>query len=393
MTFFSFGASKPNTYLVLTLGSSHASATLVRAAAAHEKKPEIIATVSKTNGPTESKTVKEHLGATTNTLSQCITTLMRENPCAITEVYCFLASPWCTATLVPIVYTQNESFVVTERLLHAIQTKEVTQFLSQVNQTYVHDGTSAEFLEQQRTVLYVNGYSTQSPFGKQATLLETNLYIAALPSMVRHAVNELVAHLTHVSRVTFHPFMLAAHTVVRDTLRTVPDFLLLDVGADATELLLVKKGVMVGSGSFPYGKNFLYTKLQSALSIPYDEAVSLLSLYLGNALEEGKRAVLERTLSQLEIEWVRAFQEALENAKHEPGMAPAIVLAGHATVLPWFERALRSEDFHRYTLATDHFTIFSLQEELLSQHIKIPAHYPFGVSALIETLFIRNNLV
>lgn len=393
MTFFSFGASKPNTYLVLTLGSSHAAATLVRVGTTDEKKPEIIATVSKTNAPTEGKTLKEHLGATTNTLSQCITTLMRENPCAIKEVYCFLASPWYTATLIPISYTQPQPFTVNERLLQSLQTKESQQFLTQTNQLYERDGTNAELLDQSVTTLFLNGYTTESPIGKQATLLETSLYVSAMPTMVRHAVTELVSNLTHTSRITFHPFMRAAYTVVRDTLLTVPDFLLLDVGADVTEMLLVKKGVMVGSGSFPYGKHFLYTRIQHALSISYDEAASLLSLYLGNALEEGKRATLERTLSQLETEWVRVFQEALEHAKHEPGMAPAIVLAGHAATLPWFERALRSEDFHRYTLATDHFTIFSLQEELLSQHVKIPPQYPFGVSALIETLFIRNNLL
>lgn len=393
MTFFSFGASKPNTYLVLTLGSSHASATLVRAGTTNEKKPEIITTVSKTNAPLLGKTLKEHLGATTNTLSQCITTLMREHPCAIREVYCFLASPWYTATLIPVTYTHGEAFWVTERLLQTIQTKEAAQFLSNANTMYSAEDTPAELLEQHYTTLAINGYTTPSAIGKQATLLETNLYIAAMPTMVRHAVTELVAHLTHTSRVLFHPFMLAAYTVVRDTLLTVPDFLLLDIGAEATEMLLVKKGIMMGSGSFPYGKHFLYTQIQNGLSVSYQEAVSLMSLYLENALEEGKRAVLERTLSQVEKEWVRVFQEALEYVKHEPGMTPAIVLAGHAATLPWFERALRSEDFHRYTLATDHFTIFSLQEELLSQHLQIPPHYPFGVSALIETLFIRNNLL
>ncbi len=393
MGLFSSSSDSKGAHLVLDIGSGHAGAALIRYVSVKGKRvPEILASTSRPIALEENTTFKTFLAGAMKSLSRSLAELQKTHPQAIRSVHCFFSSPWYAAEIRNVVLEKKTPFTVTKRILDELYTKEVRMFTEETLGRYKEAGETARLIEQKITAVYLNGYSVANAVGKRAKSIEMNIYLAVSPELVLAAVEETVAKVFHSRKIQFHSFTLAAYTVARDTLITVPDFLLVDVGGEVTDFLLVKKGVVSGIASFPYGRTFLYRSIAAKYASSLQDAQTMLSLYVAGTLEESKRLALERLFTETESEWLRAFQKALQLAEKEPGMAPTIVLSGSADTMPFFENILKSEDFHRYSLDADSFSVIPLREELMRPHVNASPGSAAGASSMIESMFINSIL-
>lgn len=393
MGFFSSANDSKGAHLVLDIGSGYVGAAFVRFVSVKGRKvPEIIASAVRPIVVDQNNTFPLFLASAVKALSRALVEIQKTHPHAIKTVHCFFSSPWYMSEIHTAVYQRKTPFVVTKRILDEVYQKEVTEFTGRTLKRYKEAGEEVQRIEQKVTAVHLNGYPVGSALGKRTQCLEMSIYLAVCPQSVLTAVQETVAKIFHVRHIDYHTYMLAAYTVARETLVTVPDFLLIDVGGEVTDVLLVKKDVVSGVASFPYGYHSLYRQIAAQYNLPLGDIETLMSLYVAGTLEERKRTALQRVLQDAQREWLRMFQESLELAQQEPGIPGTIVLSGGGSILSVFEETLQSEDFHRYTLGTDRFSIVPLRSELLRPYVNASPGSAAGASWMIESMFITTIL-
>ncbi len=171
------------------------------------------------------------------------------------EAFVSLASPW-QDTLVRIERVEEaHPFTFTHALVRDIVGKT-----TELKNDRVESGESV-------IATILNGYETSKPFGKKVKRADI---VVLSSSIERTAVEKVEAslratyHLRHPSITAFAPL---AYGVFRDIYPHEKNFIVLDVSGEATDIALVKNGLLASVISTPNGVNHLI-RASGTLAIP-----------------------------------------------------------------------------------------------------------------------------
>jgi hypothetical protein len=149
----------------------------------------------------------------------------------ISHVYVALSAPWQHSVVSSRKIEQDKPFIFTHQsLTEAVGTEVVEK----------------PGMERVR-------YEVSEPFGKKVNRAELILLSSSIDSDLMECVGKAVRKALHEKNVTFDAFMPQAYSVMRDLYPHQRDFILMDIGNDATEALLAKHGLLVSLTSMPHG--------------------------------------------------------------------------------------------------------------------------------------------
>ncbi len=242
----------------------------------------------------------------------------------VKDVSLVFSSPWYISQTKIARMQKEKPFTFTESMLKEMMDSEKTSYEKAAAITSKTKEKGIELLEQKVIQIKLNGYETAKPFGKTAFSAEANIFSSFTDSLLLKQVKDAVLSSFHPKKVEIHSYPGVAYSVLRDIFPGEDNFIIVDAGGEATEISLVKNGVLLETFSFPMGHNHTLRKISEDLNISRDIAVSSLSPFLDGKTftkteGEGK---LGNIVEAEKNEWSECFQSALKNLS-EQGTVPS----------------------------------------------------------------------
>lgn len=253
-------------------------------------------------------------------------------PQKIEHVAFFLAAPWSTITLKSVHFSRTKPFKMNASVLERMLTGE-----SKIST----DASSAMPLEIEKTAvsLRLNEYRAERLNDSMVTAVDVTLATTNSYASLHDSLLELTHSFSHNVDVTFHSFGLPASHALQTLKPDISDALLLDIGAEVTEILQIKRGALVGRATAPVGSNVYLRTLKAHANINQAEADSALKL----AETEGTRLSdeLSKPLMGAGRVWLKGLSSALVPLA-ENGLPIQMYILSDARVSSWIQSTIES---------------------------------------------------
>jgi hypothetical protein len=153
------------------------------------------------------------------------------------------------------------------------------------------------------------------------------------------AARETIAKALGPRKAIFHSFGLAAFTVLRD-LAGAENCILLDVGAEVTDVMVVGGGIPLETLSFPIGNNYLVRKAAERLETPPEEAATLMSLSEQQGASPDVAKAVDEILADAGEKWNKALDESLAKISEQIELPGRVLCIVEGKTAPRFLRFL-----------------------------------------------------
>lgn len=230
----------------------------------------------------------------------------------VNELHITYASPWYLSQTKTITITNEEPFTLTEKVVREVVDREVQGMLAGKGKNEF-GGASGDLsiIEERITNIRLNGYPTNSPYGKKTDRAALTLFVSALPRNFREAVEGALER--HVSAaLTFHhslPLMLFSG--IRDTYAAERDFVVACIGDEVTDVAYARDETLSDTGSFPFGRSHLIRRTAKDLSRTTEEASSLVDVTTHEHLDEAARAGSAKVVGSNAGAWTDELMKTL----------------------------------------------------------------------------------
>ncbi len=389
-----FGVSaskgKEELALVFDIGSSSVGGALFYREPT--KIPKIIFSVRESIPIQKEMDIDAFLLSTVKSLDNVASKICSKGLGAPSRVFCVLSSPWHVSQTRVIHYEKNTVFNFTTELADSLTEKEIKLFESEHLEKYMETGSKIRPIELKNMQTTLNGYPTSNPLGQKASTLSMALFVSMSPEQFLSKIEEAIdRHFSHLT-IKFSSFAMAAFTVTRDLFVNQPNFLLVDIGGELTDISMTKKDILLGSISFPIGINFIIRGVSLGLSISLDEAQSMLSIFKDGHATAAVEEKLKPVLDKLKIEWLKKFQESLVNMSNDISIPSTIFMTTDKEWADFFSEIIKNEQFNQYTLTESKFQITFLGTEALHGASQFSDEVNRDTCTIMESIYINRYL-
>lgn len=245
-------------------------------------------------------------------------TLAKAAPGAKIEyVQCTIASPWSYTVTKKINYEQDEPFEVTPELLHELANGAKEKSEETVAEHQVASELGLTIATKATLNTFLNGYATKSPEFKQAsklTLVHTSM---VTQTYLLDAIKDVQQKVFPNTNLEIFTYASVFNCVVADALPQHRNVALLDVTHEATEISMVREGILSYVTHTPYGLYSLARELSAITGDPLSQAHKLLyredfADYVAG-LSKTKQAEIETLFTN----YVEQLQELLQQTGDE----------------------------------------------------------------------------
>ncbi|MEK7596226.1 MAG: hypothetical protein AAB564_01615 [Patescibacteria group bacterium] len=337
--------SKSKTKLLLALDVNASSVRAVVFKARKNGKPEIIrifkntaAILPEASFPVLLKKIKRNLAeifkeVRKSALSFSVASRYL-NSAKIDGVFVSLSSPWYFAQPKIIGIKKQEDFELTEEILNQQLEMGIRSVKEKLGENFYISKDEFTVLESCFFKSLLNGYRVSDLKNKKIKTAELYAYISvALLDLIKE-IKRMAGENLDVDNVHFHSSSFILFEKMRETFGREESFLIIDVGEEITETMIVKNGFIKEISSFSKGGNFIVRRMASSLKIAPEEASSYLKMYNRNELIEDLKLKVENLLKEAFFEWKKSLKEILDNFYRFEGPLPERIFVFSAAPFP-----------------------------------------------------------
>ncbi|MEK7602261.1 MAG: hypothetical protein AAB472_02145 [Patescibacteria group bacterium] len=170
----------------------------------------------------------------------------------------------------------------------------------------------------------LNGYEITNPVGKKAKRAESFVLSSFIRTDLMDLLRKKIRKAFHQGDIEFDAFMPELYAVTRDLYPHQRDFLVLDVGNEATDILLVKHGLLVSITSLPHGiAEILRAARGAGLSSPTVPLAGPSSM-----IDSARNSAFATSVADAQAIWIGQMKSSLlAIAKLEPLPRTVLLLA------------------------------------------------------------------
>ncbi|MEX0931337.1 MAG: hypothetical protein WDZ88_01160 [Candidatus Paceibacterota bacterium] len=284
----------------------------------------------------------------------------------IEHVLVLFASPWFISQTRRIHFEKKEEFELQPDILSEITSKEIEDFLLEGSRKKVIDKEDTLSVIDQATVqIKLNGYEVSEPFNKKAKTLDTAIFLSVISIKIKKDVTRAIESVFGVREINFHSFPLACFTALRDNFVTSKDFVVADMSGEVTDVSIIRDGVLKEVFSAPVGKNVLIRDISNQFTTVSDEALSMLSLYVNDSLDEKSRVKVEEVLARAVEKLKTFFSSIITSVESSANMPKQVFLLADKQAYEWFSHFLAVKDNEQVTFNNEKFRISFVREQTL----------------------------
>jgi hypothetical protein len=304
---------------------------------------------------------------------------------APSQIFCTLSSPWFMLKTRHITIAEEKEFLITEKTVDAFLQNDLEHMKEDLKGTLPDNDIA--IIERKILHTKLNGYEVKNPYGKKTTQMEMIATISISSKKVVAAIENRVQNLFHGKTLHFGSFPVALFSAVRDIFPAEKDFLILDITGEATDVSLVNGDLLIGSTSFPRGKNFFVREISAALKTPHGAALTLFNMFFHDMLDTKKKAAVSESIQKGKIDWTHRFEKGMKTLIKEGVNPRKVFFSADADVAPFFRDML--EESREIGGTKLDFDVQYLDQEIVSRFVTCESEVMRDPFLTIEALLAR----
>lgn len=263
------------------------------------------------------------------TLKQTLESIPRVD--TIQKTHIVLADPWYQAETRAIVSESVKPLRISmATALHAIE--------KQREEAGTQKRTGRRMVESLITQLYVNGYPTTLSKTVHGTSLTTHVYESeADESFIAKTTTIIQDNFPHAP-LSFHTRAFVMFAVLRN-FRVEDSFVMLDIGAETSEVVIAHRDALRFTHSFPVGTLTLAREIANGGSLA--DALARLQLYTKGELSEDEMSSFNLKFEVMGKNWFSEYQKASDSAFKNIAVPQIAFLLSDQDSLQWLHRMMQ----------------------------------------------------
>jgi hypothetical protein len=262
-----------------------------------------------------------------------------------------IGAPWQKTQVRVEVVAETKPFVFSEAILSEITKKGVA-----VPAGYVKSGESV-------IATLLNGYETPKPFGKKVTRAELIILSSLLDKKVADAVEKILRKTYHTHALLLTTFASVSYTAFRDIFPHEKDFLVLEVSGEATDIVSVKRGLLMDVSTIPHGVNDLVRAERSGSEV----------------------AEIEKT-------WLATIEKTLKETAVRQALPRTLFLLADTEAREYLKRLLDSTSMRSLWLTSDPLRVISIVPAQFAEFVKTRGEAVGDVYLALLALYSKKSL-
>lgn len=344
-----------------SVGGAHA---LIKKGAQVKHEKIIILAQSRIDAVTqEDLTIERFVSDTLKGIESVATTIRTLDAHQPEYIQVVLASPWYSSQTRSINYNKTTPFICTEKLLNELISKEIEYILTNEEKRFGKLGKEYFIIEKQLSLVKLNGYVTQAPYGKKVTSVELFLTITIVPTAIITQFTDLIRRLYGTRKIGFTTSPYTTFIATRD--HTTQECVVLDIGEEITDVAFIKNDLFLYQHSFPMGTYELYRSVARATGNTLSEVKALLETYRLQKLTGLAKSSIDTAITSFIISWQKQLQTIIDNG-HYGFSVPS---RWYIVTDPRFEQSIRT------AISTDSFLAHKASTAI-TPIIITEKHYP-----------------
>jgi cell division ATPase FtsA len=203
--------------------------------------------------------------------------LIQKNPHAkIKYVQVSITAPWSYTITKVIGYNKEEPFEITEALLSTLINEAQKKIAEELDENTLAAELGLEIMTRATTDIQANDYKLDDPKGKIAKTITLTQVSAVAQTYLTNAIEEIQQKVFKHSTLEHYSFMLIFHCIIRELYTQMSEHCLIDITYEATEIGVVRGGILRYCTHTPIGISTLARTLVIVLDIPLEEAYAFL---------------------------------------------------------------------------------------------------------------------
>ncbi|MBP6856491.1 MAG: hypothetical protein KBC42_00835 [Candidatus Pacebacteria bacterium] len=392
MGLFSHSRKEPHIALLIDIGSGSVGASLISYSYTKDgtlEKPVVLYALRKSFTLTASASYDQLITLMRKNLREILGTIHDVKLGIPDKVYTVLSAPWYTSQTRTIVYNKKPAFVVSEKLVNDLVKKEIDFFKETVAAEIEGE---AYIIENTIQSLTLNGYSLTDPIGKKAEELKISLFLSLSPRQVIDVIHEEVEQIYRLKKIQFSSGGACCFVSLRDVFPNEESFIVVSVGSEVTDVVLVRNHTLATAFTFPKGSHSVYRTISESLSIDLQDAKTrALLCENGHASAEMIRTV-SPLLLKARSEWVDMFSKSLSMYVNDLSIPHTVFVLAPNDLGCWYRDSIVNESFHQYTLTEKDFNVILVGSETLHEYITQKDGVTQDSFMSLQSLFIRRYL-
>lgn len=300
----------------------------------------------------EKLSLKEIFRKTKNPLFELIEELLKSF--RKSEILFGLDAPFYGAET-RIIKIKRKPFVIDKKFLDNLLKEEINALKHDASVHQKIKEEDFEPIEKEIMQSFLNGYSVtvNRIFDKKITEAELALYLSIGPRKILNEIREEIEKTQADSTVSFHtlPFIMYKN------LTNKQNAIILHLGKEISEILLIEEGYIKEIVSFAKGSNFFARRLASYLNISIEEGAERLVNYLQDQLNPQYFEKIKGSIEAAFQEFGQDLQKSILMLSKEYFFPSQVLLIAPPYFFNQIKDILSQEMFKNYTILKRHFEV------------------------------------
>jgi hypothetical protein len=198
------------------------------------------------------------------------------NNARLTEIQCSISAPWSYTVTKTINYNQEEPFTVSEDLLTELFETINEKIESDLKENETLHNLGLRVITRSTMDILANGYRVTDPEGGKTKKISISRASVVTQQYLIDALEETQDKLFPETSMRKLSFILMLFTVTKELMAKTYDLCLVDVTYEATEIGIVRDGILTYCTHAPFGSFSLAREISSVTNVPLHEAFGYL---------------------------------------------------------------------------------------------------------------------
>lgn len=250
----------------------------------------------------------------------------------ISEVLVTCSSPWSHTVTRSIFFEKDEPFKVTKGLIADLVEEAEDESGTTHKESQIAGSAGFDVTDRRVTEMRANGYAVKDAVGHVVSSVQFSQISSLMATDITNLVYNFTARIFPKAKGQLRAYMSAFGSVMKEVDPDLKTFCAIDISGEATEIAVVKDGVVQQTTFIPYGTTTLIRNISRADKNSEHDSASRLRAYSEKTIAVGDGAHIGEQLRTYQKNFTEAV-EKLHETHHIPSSVVVSMLPGTDAIL------------------------------------------------------------
>lgn len=270
------------------------------------------------------------------------------------RAFYIFSSPWAVSQTKIIKVSEPKPFRVSREFFDRKMSVLENNFKTEIS-------SAEQIIEKKIIQVKLNGYVVEDFYDKTAQNMEVAFSISAVPKTVLKRVEDIIVKSFSIKEHWCHSSSLALFTIIRNLFPQREDFIMMNVGEEITDIVIIKNNIVVTEISIPFGRRHFLRLLSDTLKVTESIAESMIKIRHSGTQDELATLRLSVAMDAAAKDWLFRVTESIEAERSKYYVPDDIFLIVPKELINFLSEKLKRHSFR----------IWSLQNKKIKSSIEV----------------------